>query len=119
MGHGRLWNHCGLQLDQLGEWSRRYTRSFVLISRIGCETEIRYGEHSLVHVHLVYETDIGGGCCATTTTQGWWSDGISHVILGTLKTVGFKGSLSFDIWIEIKCCDKIGLVVLKVTDDEL
>ena len=65
------------------------------------------GGNSLVHVHIFCETDIIGGCCGMGTTQGWWSNGISHAIIGYIKALGFKGSLSFDIWIEIQCCGRI------------
>ena len=41
------------------------------------------------------------------------------MILGRLKTVGFKGSLSFEIWIEIQGCVSMRLVVLKVPGDYL
>ena len=41
------------------------------------------------------------------------------MILGLLETVGFNGSFSFDIWIDIQGRRGMGLVVLKVSSDYL
>ena len=41
------------------------------------------------------------------------------MILGHLETVGFKGSLLFDIYVEIQGCARMGLVVLKVFGEDL
>ena len=73
------------------------------------------GEHSLVSVHIIREKDIRGGCCGTETTRGWWRNSVNHVIIDHLKTVGFKVSLIFEIFIEIQFFGMMGLIVLNVS----
>ena len=40
------------------------------------------------------------------------------MIIGRLETVGFKGSPRFEIWIDIKGCGRMGMVVLEVSDED-
>ena len=41
------------------------------------------------------------------------------MILVCMETVGFKGRIIFEIWIEIQGCGRMGLVVLKVSGEDL
>ena len=54
-----------------------------------------------LHVQLFCDTGIMGGCCGTIST--WCSRGysVNHIIIGFLETVGFNGSLSFEIWVDL------------------
>ena len=53
------------------------------------------------------------------TTWVWRRYSVRHMILRRLEMVGSKGSLIFEIWIEIKVFQIMGLVVLKVTGEDL
>ena len=41
------------------------------------------------------------------------------MIIGSTETVGFKGSKSFEIYIEIQGCIRMGLMVLEVSGEDL
>ena len=53
------------------------------------------------------------------TVWCWRRYSVRHMILRRLKMVGFKVSLIFEIRIEIKVCQIMGLVILKVTGEDL
>ena len=101
-----------------GGYSRERFRYFLYIC-LGRETYRSCGKYSQVIVHLVYYMDNRRGCCDTGTTRGWIRNSVSHMIFDHMKTVGFKGSLTFDICIEIQVCGRMGLVVFKVPGDYL
>ena len=63
--------------------------------------------------------EIRGGCRGTRTIWGMMGYNISHIFLGLLKTEMFNVSLSFEIWVEIKSREEVGLVLLKVTGEDL
>ena len=88
-------------------WVRHIEKEFVLLSRIGRETDSRWGKNSWVHVNLVCDIDIIGGCCGIGTTRDWRRKIVIHMIIGPTETVGFKGSLRFDIWIKIQGCERM------------
>ena len=68
---------------------------FVLLTCIGWKRDTNWGKYLLVHVNIVWDTDIRWGCRATITTQGWRRYSFRHTILGIIETVGFYGSLRF------------------------
>ena len=92
---------------------------FVLLRCLDHETDSRWGKHIHMHVHLVYAMETRVGCCVMGTTQVWRRHSVSHMILGNLETVGFKGSLRFEIFIEIQGCGSMGRVFLKVPSEYL
>ena len=53
------------------------------------------------------------------TTRRWRRYSISHMIIVHLETVGFKDSLSFEIWIDIQSCGIMVMVVLKVSGEDI
>ena len=52
-------------------------------------------------------------------TRGWRSNSVNNITLGRLKTVGFKGSLSIEIWVEIQGCVRMRLVILNLPGEDL
>ena len=101
-----------LWIFQIVEWVWQRERGV-------CPTYSRWGEYIRGNVNLLYETYIRGVCRGTITTRGWRRHSVSHMILVCMETVGFKGRIIFEIWIEIQGCGRMGLVVLKVTGDNL
>ena len=106
-------------LDDLESGYGRKRGIFVLISHIGCETDNSRGKYRRVHVHLVCDTDIILGCRVNKNTRGWGRYSVSYIIIGCMETVEFKYSLRFEIWIEIRGWGRMGLVVLKVSGQDL
>ena len=106
-------------LTNLDSGDRIERGGFTLLSSLGCKTYGSWGKYFCVHAYLVCDTDIRGGCPYTRTIRGWRRYSISHMILGILETVGFKGGLRFEIWIEIQGRVRMGLVALKVPGEDL
>ena len=67
-----------------------------------------------MHVKLFCDTDIIGGCRGTRKPWGRRGYSFGHMILGFLETMGFNGSLIFEIWVDIQGLIVLYLVVTKV-----
>ena len=74
------------------------------------------GEKQII-VHIVLGMNTRVRCCGTGTTRSWLRGDVrvcGHRILGIMEIVGFGGSFSIEVCIEINLCVRMGLVVLKV-----
>ena len=106
-------------LTKLESGDVREIWEFVLIGRIGCKTESSWGKYCGWYVHLVCDNEIIGGYHGTRTNRGWRGYSIRHMIIALMEMVGFKSSLSFEVWIEIQGSRRMGLVVLKVSTNDI
>ena len=106
-------------MTDLESGDRRDRGEVVLLSHLCCKTDGSWGEYLRVHAYIFYDTDIRGGYNGTRITWVWRGYIISHMITGPMETVGFKGSLIFEIWIDIQGCGRIDMVALKIYGKDL